>query len=73
MTSGYDGKDGKENSKTSTPSPNTRDWKLELDHKNQSSEEEVTFAVLKLDGEAVGFLRLPNLEHLKWLREKLSN
>lgn len=72
MTSGYDEKGGKESLKTPIPSPSTRSWKVELDHKSQSSEEDVIFAVLTIDGFSAGFLRLPNLEHLSYLRERLK-
>lgn len=72
MTSGYDGNSGKDASETPIPSPSSRIWKVELDHKNNSSEKDVVFARVEVDREVVGFLRLPNAEHLTWLRERLQ-
>ena len=67
---GYEGPDAKKEAEK-IPAPETRTWKV-LFEKIGHSEEGIVFVTIELDGLVIGMLRLPNNEHVKWLRERIQ-
>lgn len=77
MTGGYEGSGSqkKEDSETRTPSPSTRSWKLVLDRSMEGGlfpDDNTVYVRVEADGEVLGFLRLPDLEHVKFLRHRIQ-
>lgn len=71
--SGYDGPENPHAEKNTIPSPQSRVWEVELEQVGQMVGGEVVYARIVVDGETLGALRLPNNEHLRWLRERLAD
>ena len=65
VSTGYESRSETE----SLPLQSTYNWELEVE---RIADGECVYTRLDLDGKTVGTLRLPNLEVVKWLRERLS-
>lgn len=63
---GYD--PGKEEKKT--PPPEKRNWTIDHVEVGRMDNSETVYASILLDGEVIGSVRLPNNDHLKYLRAK---
>lgn len=68
IDTGYEGQESEEK----LPSPSTRDWRAEY-HNIGTSETGEILLTITLDGESVGFIRLPDREHVIWFRERIQN
>jgi len=71
-TSGYEGPDYIEEKKK-TPQPADCEWKVEVLQIADSDENpDVVYAAIHVDGQVIGSVRLPNVEYLRHLRERIQ-
>lgn len=68
-TSGYDGPGMREEEKI--PDPKEVPWKAEIDHTANIPDGSV-YVIVKVGGKSIGFLRMPNAEYVRELRERLG-
>jgi len=66
ITTGYEGSDP---DPKDLLSPSDSSWSIELDTKISS---ESFHGTIFLNGEPIGMVRVPTMEHLGWLREKFQ-
>lgn len=66
VTGGYDG----QTEEKKLPPPEEAKWTVMVDEKLHS--DTAIYARLMIDGEVLGFFRVPSWEYLKWLREKIQ-
>ena len=69
MTTGYDGPTSEEDEKEK--SPEDRTWRVI--HNRKILSDDAIYGIVELDGESIGMIRLPDMEHLGWLRERIQN
>ena len=67
--SGYD---GPHEAEEKCPSPNTRRWEVVFNDSLRGDEEYV-YVRVEIDGEGIGLLRLPDNEHVRFVRERLNH
>ncbi len=72
-TSGYQGPDYMEEKKK-TPQPEECEWTVEVLKIADNSDEnpDVVYAAIHVDGQVIGSVRLPDVEYLRWLRERIQ-
>ena len=70
MTSGYDGKEKKEKP---IPLPHLRKWRAPYFKPAEAPNDEAIYLQITVDGESIGYVRLPDPLHVQFLREKLSH
>jgi len=68
-TGGYDG-ESLEDQKVKPPED--CEWEVRYLYVGQSEEDPSSFAVITLDGEPIGSVRVPNSEYIRWLRERIQ-
>ena len=55
------------------PPPEEVKWTVQLDRVAEGSDEHFVYARVEIDGEAIGMLRLPSAEYLRWIRERIQD
>ena len=67
---GYEGPNAKKELKK-IPPPESREWRVNFENVGHS-EEGVVYVSVALDGEVIGMLRLPDNEHVIWIKERIQ-
>ena len=69
-TTGYEGPTKEEEEEF--PSPEDREWKIFPELNIGESLDGTIILGIELDGERIGMIRVPNNEHIIWLKERIQ-